>query len=98
MRAMAKKNKSTKKHRFKYTEPSGRSAAPAASENAASSVATMASASGSSASPAKRGSSAAVVAGGYDFSCVPVDERRLGGLGAAHVAVEVVVRYVFGHT
>ena len=92
MSAMAKKTKTSKKHRFKYAEPSVSAAAAAAPVVAAPAPASKVPA---AAAPAL--AEAATVAG-RDFSYVGTDLRRVGVLAASLLALELVLWYLFGHT
>jgi hypothetical protein len=90
---MAKKSKTTKKHRFKYTEPAGlktvQSAAVTAEPVASGSV---------TAKAVKQPVTASAIAVGRDFSYVVTDLRRLGVLMAGLVALEAVLWYLLNHT
>jgi hypothetical protein len=90
---MAKKSKTTKKHRFKYTEPTGLKAAQ-------SSVATAepVTSGSESSKTAKQPVTPSAVALGRDFSYVVTDLRRLGVLMAGLVALEAVLWYLLNHT
>jgi hypothetical protein len=91
---MAKKTKSTKKHRFKYAEPTGVAARPAESTlQETSSVAP-------SAKPNavfKPQAGAAVVAS-RDFGYVTTDLRRLAVFAVGLIALELILWYLFEHT
>ncbi|HSX02320.1 MAG TPA: hypothetical protein VLI05_03315 [Candidatus Saccharimonadia bacterium] len=80
---MAKKNKSTKKHRFKYTEPAGL-AGEAASAGTVAATSKLA--------------ATAPVASGRDFSYVSVDLRRLAILAISLVVVEAVLWALLAYT
>ena len=92
---MAKKNKSNKKHRFKYAEPAtGVSQVPAVATVTASSSDAPA---GNSATPKAAAAAVSTVAG-RDFSYVSTDLRRLSVLAVGLVALELVLWYLFTHT
>jgi hypothetical protein len=84
---MAKKNKSTKKHRFKYTEPTSITTGAAAPVPASTATPRAASA-----------APVAVVAAGRDFSYVTTDLRRLSVLLVGLVVLEGVLWYLLNHT
>jgi hypothetical protein len=86
---MAKKSKTTKKHRLKYAQP--------ATDSAVVSTPAAASAPASSSMASPRPMSSAV-ATGRDFSFVAGDLRRLAVLAVSLVAVELVLWYLMGHT
>jgi hypothetical protein len=88
---MAKKHKTTKKHRFKYTEPTGLNATQA---SAAPAVPATTAGSAKLASVA----AASAVAAGRDFSYVGTDLRRLASLMVGLVALEAVLWYLLNHT
>jgi hypothetical protein len=94
MSAMAKKKSQSKKHKFKYSEPTSgvrpdlEKGVPEATISNAKVMA-----------KAKQGRPAgAVVADTRDFSYVGADVRRIGVLAASLVALELVIWYLFGHT
>jgi hypothetical protein len=91
MAPMAKKSKSTKKHRFKYAEPAT-PVSEAASVGVAAAVRSAASTSPKLAVPA------AAVAPGRDFSYVGVDLRRLAILAVSLVVVEIVLWALLTYT
>ncbi len=82
MAPMAKKNKVSKKHRFKYAAPAGSAASPA--PIAVASV--------------QASSAAEAVALGRDFSYVAHDIRRILVFAVGLVALEAALSYLLGHT
>lgn len=96
MAPMAKKKNQSKKHRFKYAEPtSGLSASSGSNQPARTSQ------------PQDTGAKAAALAGAgrtgvaaqtRDFSYVLVDLRRLSVLAVALVALELILWYLLSHT
>ncbi len=87
MLAMAKKMKSTKKHRFKYAQ------APGAPVEPAMAAAAVPASAGARVAPA-----GTAVAVGRDFSYVTVDLRRLGILALSLIMLELVLWYLMAHT
>jgi hypothetical protein len=90
MAPMAKKKNQTKKHKFKYTEPtSGMTAQETASAPAPV---------GGSVAPKGRPQVAVTAASTRDFSYVYSDLRRIFLMAGSLVALELVLWYLFGHT
>lgn len=83
---MAKKKTSTKKHRFKYAQPTG------LSENSMSTPASSPTATGG------HRPVAATIAPGEDYSYVGRDLRRLSVLAVSLLAIELIIWVLFGHT
>ncbi len=90
---MAKKNKSSKKHRFKYAEPTALGGV--VTQTPVSSPVTASPGKASVVGPAA-GASATVAT--RDFGYVTRDLRRLGVLAVGLVLLEVMLWYLFNYT
>ena len=93
MAAMAKK-KQSKKHRFKYTEPSVAAGLQAAGGRLSESHVQAAATAGK----VTADQSAGLAVGVRDFSYVGTDVRRIAMLAVWLVALEAILWYVFTHT
>jgi hypothetical protein len=90
MAPMAKKKNQSKKHKFKYSEPT--------SEMSASVTQTPAPVTASNGATATRPQAQAVAASTRDFSYVISDLKRISVLLASLVVFELVLWYLFHHT